>query len=270
MNKLSLKEIQQTELDIMVEFDKVARRYGLKYSLFAGTMLGAVRHKGFIPWDDDIDVSMPRPDYDRLLELNRNEQIWPEYLKLASFEDGTLDTPFMKIYDTRTFIKDEKHTLKDVQSLWIDVFPFDGMPETEEEKVKYYKKALFLSKLNIAAATKAGYGSSKLKVILKAVIVKPVTAIMGRKRISAIEKKMALKRPYGSTTDVGLTTWGCDGPYQGITVAEYEDLIDIDFEGHKFLCTSAWDKNLTGIFGDYMQLPPENERITHDLEAYRI
>ena len=254
----------------MVEFDKVARRYGLKYSLFAGTMLGAVRHKGFIPWDDDIDVSMPRPDYDRLLELNRNEQIWPEYLKLASFEDGTLDTPFIKIFDTRTHATEEKHITNGMDSLWIDVFPFDGMPEGREKKVKYYKKALFYSRLNVAAGTKLGYGSSKLKIILKAVIIKPLTLVLSRKKISAIEKKMALKTPYGSTPEVGLTTWGYDGPDQGLTVEEYEDLIDIDFEGHKFLCTSAWDKNLTGIFGDYMQLPPENERITHDLEAYRI
>ncbi|MDO4206943.1 MAG: LicD family protein, partial [Lachnospiraceae bacterium] len=77
MTKLSLAEIQKAELDIMVVFDQVARENNLKYSLCAGTLLGAVRHKGFIPWDDDIDVTMPRPDYEKLLQLNREKTLWP-------------------------------------------------------------------------------------------------------------------------------------------------------------------------------------------------
>lgn len=270
MKKLTLKEIQQVELSIMLDFDKIARANHLKYSLFAGTMLGAVRHKGFIPWDDDIDISMPRPDYERFIRLCRKPGFLPEYLKMICFEDGTLEAPFMKILDTRTKIKEENYKEKNVDSLWIDIFPMDGLNENLEAKKKYYKKCLFVTKLNIAAAANVGFGSSKLKIILKAVFVKPLLRLIGRKRIAAMLKKMASKTPYEGAKECGLTVWGCDGPYQALTIQEYEDLVEMEFEGHSLLCTSAWDKNLTGIFGDYMQLPPENERISHDLEAYIV
>ncbi|MCF0228546.1 MAG: LicD family protein [Parasporobacterium sp.] len=270
MKKLTLREIQQAELSILLEFDKIARENGLKYSLFAGTMLGAVRHKGFIPWDDDIDITMPRPDYEKLIGLNKTPGFLPDYLKMACFEDGSLDVPFMKIFDTRTKIREKNFKEKTVESLWIDIFPLDGLPESYEEKKKLYKKSLMFSKLNVAAAVKTGYGTTRAKVVLKAVFVKPAALLMGRHRIGAIQKKLASRFPYGKTPECGLTVWGYDGPDQALTVSEYEDLIEMEFEGCSFLCTSAWDKNLKGIFGDYMKLPPENERITHDMEAYLL
>ena len=270
MKKLTLREIQQTELGIMLEFDRISRANGLKYSLFAGTMLGAVRHRGFIPWDDDIDITMPRPDYERLVELGRSPGFWPEHLHMLCFEEGTLDAPFMKILDTRTVMSEKNYKERNVGSLWIDIFPVDSLPEKREDKVKYYKKCLFLSKLNVAAAARTGFGSSGLKIVLKAVFIKPLALLIGRKRIAALLKKMALKTSYGSTPECGLTVWGYDGPCQALKISEYEDITELEFEGHMLSCTAAWDKNLTGIFGDYMQLPPEGERISHDMEAYLL
>ena len=270
MKKMTLRQIQQAELSIMLELDRLARAYGLKYSLFAGTMLGAVRHKGFIPWDDDIDITMPRPDYMRLIELSRQEGFWPEGLKMLCFEDGSLDAPFMKIIDTRTKMEEKNYKERNVDSLWIDIFPMDGLPEDIKDKKKYYKKCLFLSKMNVSAAARTGFGSSKGKIILKEIFIKPAARLLGRRRISAMQKRMASKIPYGSTAECGLTVWGYDGPYQALKVSEYEDLVEMEFEGHMLYCTSAWDKNLKGIFGDYMKLPPENERISHDMEAYVI
>ena len=268
MKELSLREIQQAELDIMTEVDRVARKYGLKYSLFAGTMIGAVRHHGFIPWDDDIDITMPRPDYDRLRELNKNEDIWPEHIRLACFEDGNLNVPFMKIFDTRTHVSEEKIYEEDSQNLWVDIFPLDGLPESWDDKVRLYKKSLFLSKLSVASAVKKGEGSSAAKNIIREIAVKPYVKIFGRRHISEKQKKLGAKIPYGATPECGLAVWGFDGPGQALTIEEYEDLIEMDFEGRKFFVTSSYDKNLTGIFGDYMQLPPENERISHNMEVY--
>ena len=144
MTKLSLAEIQKAELDIMVVFDRVARENNLKYSLCAGTLLGAVRHKGFIPWDDDIDVTMPRPDYEKLLQLNREKSLWPQSLELCSFEDGTLNSPYMKLFDRTTKIVEENYSQDDVRSLWIDIFPVDGVPADRKERVRHYRKALKL------------------------------------------------------------------------------------------------------------------------------
>ena len=79
MKKLTLDEIKKTELEILLYFDRICRKNGLKYSMCAGTLLGAVRHQGFIPWDDDIDLSMPRPDYEQLNEMNRRGKLFPRH-----------------------------------------------------------------------------------------------------------------------------------------------------------------------------------------------
>ena len=269
MKKMTLREIQEAELDLMVEFDRIARKYKLKYTLSAGTLLGAVRHKGFIPWDDDIDVSMPRTDYEKLIRLNRKKKLWPSHIQLSCFEDGTLEAPYMKIFDRRTKISEKNFTQSDVRSLWIDIFPVDGLPSDSTKLKLYYDLALNLCRLNVASVVRNGYGSSKAVILFKNIFMKPFANVVGRRRIAKLQRDIALRYPYGQTSLCGMVTWAYDGPGQALTVEEYESLEELDFEGHRFLAVSAWDKYLTGVFGDYMQLPPEEDRITHDLEAYR-
>ena len=270
MKKLSLREIQQRELDLMIEFDRIARKYNLKYSMWTGTLLGAVRHKGFIPWDDDIDVTMPRPDYERLIRLNKKKKLWSSHVKLKCFEDGNLDAPFMKLFDTDTVIKEDNFTQSDVKNLWIDIFPVDGLP-TDRHKLKLlYHVALNLCRLNVASVVRNGYGSSKAVIIIKDLFMKPFANVVGRRNISKLQKKLAGLHPYKTSKLCGMVTWAYDGPGQALTKKEYETLVELPFEGHKFFAMSAWDKNLKGIFGDYMKLPPEEERITHNLEAYSL
>lgn len=269
MKKLTLREIQLTELALVDVFDKVARKYDLKYTLCAGSLIGAVRHKGFIPWDDDIDISMPRPDYEKLIKLNEEEELWPSNMILASHEAGNLRTPFMKLFDTNTKIVEENYDEEEVDSLWIDIFPVDGLPDDEKAIKKHYRKALNLCRLNMATVVRFGYGSSGLIIILKELFMKPLAKILGRKRISEMQRRHALKYPYETSKLCGMVTWAYDGPGQALTIDEFEDLIEMPFEDLMLYSTSAWDKYLTGVFGDYMTPPPENERITHDMEAYR-
>ena len=270
MKKMSLREIQLTELKLMTEFDKVARKYGLKYSLCAGTLLGAVRHKGFIPWDDDIDVSMPRPDYEKLVRLNRVHRLWSSRVVLKCHEDGTLEAPYMKLLDTGTKIKEKNFSQKDVDSLWIDIFPVDGLPSDEKLKKLHYHFAMNLCRLNVASVVRNGYGSSKAAILIKDIFMKPLARMIGRRKISAKQKELALRYPYKKSRLCGMVTWAYDGPGQALSRKEYEALTELPFEGHLFYATKAWDKNLKGIFGDYMKLPPVSERITHDLEAYLL
>ena len=268
MNSLSLKEIQQEELYIMTEFDRVARAHNLKYSLCAGSLIGAVRHQGFIPWDDDIDVTMPRPDYEKLIQLNQSQTLWPSHLQMKCFEDGTLESPYMKLFDTRTKVVEHNFTQKDVTSLWIDIFPVDGLPNDEKAIKKHYKKANRLVRMNVASVVRAGYGANWLVILIKDLFLRPIARLQGRVKISEKMRQHALIYPYETSPQCGMVTWPCDGPGQVVTKEEYESLVELPFEGHKFYAMSAWDKNLTGIFGDYMTPPPEEERLTHELEAY--
>ena len=270
MNRMTLKEIQQNELALMTAFDEIARKHGLRYSLCAGTLLGAVRHKGFIPWDDDIDVMMPRPDYEKLVRLNRKDNLWPEHLKFCCAEDGTLEAPYGKLFDLRTKVVEKNYTQKDVQSLWIDIFPVDGVPTDIQARRRHYRKAMMLCRMNVATVVRNGYGSSGLIIILKDLFMKPAARAIGRKRIAEMQKKHALQFPFGKTELCGMVTWAYDGPGQAVPYEEYDRLTELPFEDKRFYCLSCWDKNLSGIFGDYMQLPPEEDRITHDLEAYWI
>ena len=269
MTKLSLKEIQAAELEILTEFDKAARKYGLKYTLCAGTLIGAVRHQGFIPWDDDIDVMMPRPDYEKLIRLNRKKKLWDDRLLLKSFEDGNLEAPYAKLFDTEISITEENYDQKDVRNLWIDIFPVDGLPDDEKKIKKHYKHALNLCKMNVASVVKNGYGSSRAVILVKDIFVKPAAKLIGRKRIAKLQRKLGLKYSYSHAPKCGMVTWAYDGPGQAMPREKFEKMIEMPFEGRMFSVTSLWDENLTGIFGDYMTLPPEEERITHDLEAYR-
>ena len=173
MKRLTLAQIKETELEILLVLDRICRENDLKYSMCAGTLLGAVRHQGFIPWDDDIDICMPRPDYMRLIEMNRKGSALPPYLKLCCYEDGTLESPYMKIMDLRTYIREENYTQRDVRSLWIDVFPVDGLPDSEQETRRLYRRALLLCKLSVAAVVHTGYGKTRLKRILKPLVVTP-------------------------------------------------------------------------------------------------
>ena len=268
MRKMDLQEIQNTELLLLEEFDRIARMHELKYTLCAGTLLGAVRHQGFIPWDDDIDVSMPRPDYEKLVRLNRAGALWPAHLEMRCLEDGTLEAPYCKLFDKRTLIREKNYVQKDVQCLWIDIFPVDGLPDTERELRRHYRKALNLCRMNVAAVVRNGFGTSAAAIVLKTVFLKPAARILGRRRVAALQKKLALRYPYQTAARCGMVTWAYDGPGQALLRREYEDLTELLFEGKRFLAVSAWEKYLTGVFGDYMQLPPEEERLTHDLEVY--
>ncbi|SEF54927.1 lipopolysaccharide cholinephosphotransferase [Eubacterium ruminantium] len=268
MEKMTLKEIQETDLNLMVEFDKVCRKYGLRYTLCAGSLIGAIRHEGFIPWDDDVDISMPRPDYEKLIRLNRKNNLFPDYMRLACFEDGTLDAPYMKIFDTRTRIKEEHYKQKDVSSLWIDIFPVDGLPASERKTRFHYKIGMILVKLNIISVVKLGYGKSGLKIVLKAIFLRPLARLIGRKKIAKLQRKVALKYSYNHSPRCGMVSWAYDGPGQVVEKEKYENLIEVPFEGHKFYSMKGYDEYLTGIFGDYMTPPPEEDRLTHELEAY--
>ena len=138
MKQLNIREIQLEEVEILKEFIKFANENNLKYYLSGGTMIGAVRHQGFIPWDDDIDIAMPRPDYDRLINLAKTKKI-SEELEIKSLELGNLAYPFVKIINKNIDIVSKSAEDK---NLWIDIFPIDAVPSDYEEQKKLIKKVM--------------------------------------------------------------------------------------------------------------------------------
>ena len=146
MKRLTLDEMHEALLGILSEFDRVCREHDLKYTLAAGTLLGAIRHKGFIPWDDDVDVYMPRPEYEKFRKLVLEGNVLSEHFTLSKDRGKGTYYPFLKLMDDRYPIKCPNHI--EVPYLFLDIFPVDGMPSSAAEREKVYKKE---RKWNIAA-----------------------------------------------------------------------------------------------------------------------
>ncbi len=262
---LSLNEVQKLELDMLIAFDNICKEHELYYTLCGGTLLGAIRHNGFIPWDDDIDVMMPRPYFDKLCDLIRsNAVVLPDHLKIVSmFTEPQLNIPFIKIIDTRTIVS-EKYMESD-KHLWIDIFVMDGCPNNSLRLKQVFKYQRWLRNLLFTKQTKPGTGKSKLKVFFKGLIRTVLTPISSESLCRKLDK---LSRTYDfNLCDyVGCVQWGY-GPQERVHKAEWMNSIPVEFEGKTFPAPSNYDEYLTNLYGDYMTLPPLDKRTTHDMQV---
>lgn len=263
--RLSLNQIKKIELDILIYFDKYCCEHGLRYYLAGGTLLGAIRHRGFIPWDDDIDVCMPRADYEYLIS-NFDEY---KNFKLLTYCSGTIDRPFLRLVNKDTIVEWSYFDNKLDNNIWIDIFPVDGLPNDYNEVKKIYKTCDVYRKVLVLTDVKLGEGKSIVKKYAK-YILKPLANIYGKHRCINNIEKIAAQYPYNESNYVGIVTWGLYGAGERMPKSEFEKPIEVEFEGYKFPAFSCWDSYLKGLYGDYMQLPPVEKRKTHDMVAYLV
>lgn len=267
MKELSLRETQLCELDILVEFDRFCRDNGLKYTLVAGTLLGAVRHRGFIPWDDDIDVGMPRADYERFYQLITEKiKFLPQNLQLIPDRGEGAIYPFIKIVDKRIGVKNV--TGEPVKNVWIDVFPLDGYPSDKKKALRFYNKVRKYRRLvlyNYLSGVKHK-GIDKLARKLFSCYARIYGHDRALKKLNILSQKYS----YDKSDYVGMVSWGSYGIGERFPKSWINEIIDIEFEGKQFLSMKNWDGYLKNIYGNYMELPPEDKRHTHSIEAYEI
>lgn len=266
--QLTLREIQLAELDILLEFDRICKENSLKYSLDSGTLLGAIRHKGFIPWDDDIDVIMPRPDYEKFISVFTNTAKKNFYL--TDDRGDNAQYPFIKMCDRNIEVKENE--FDEIPNLWIDIFPVDGFPESEKKIKRILQKSQFYLKMICFEkwTSLKTYGGRHSKFV--AFFIKLFVKAYGIKRVYKNLNKLISKYPYESAKRVGKVIWSVvTDPVRVMPKKAYETMISIGFEHHEFSVLVEWDKYLRGSYGDnYMQLPPEEERIVHGFIATRV
>lgn len=264
---LTLDEIHAALLGILSEFDRVCRKYDLHYTLAYGTLIGAIRHKGFIPWDDDIDVVMPRPDYEKFYALCHAGKIeLGEHFYLADDRGKKAAYPYLKLLDDRYALKSWSH--REVPHLFIDIFPLDGAPEGEKTLSKLYRTRMRYNVINVLAHW---YTPEQKWTLLLRVIGFPVylcayfygTARAARK-ITAIVRK----NDFGTCKESGVFCYGL--AKWTMPRENFETYCEVDFEGKRFMAIADYDVWLRMIYGDYMQLPPESKRHTHCLTAYEV
>ena len=259
--KMSLAEIKSVELDLLIEFDSFCNEHNLKYALDGGTLIGALRHKGFIPWDDDIDVTMPFPDFLKFVELYKKEGKNPN-AELLYGTDNPYGFHFGKFVDKRTIVKSNYRVDRSLYSVWIDVFPMysidddDDVAQTKIDKIlEYYSKTPLCMCLNFR---------NPLRKIVHALF----NDLMLKYWMNKIND-LLFEHEYGSTKRIRCTPVVCDKLIPAGN-DHFENRIKVEFEGHKFYAPNDYDTYLKRIYGNYMELPPEDKRTTHSIEAYWV
>lgn len=256
--ELTLKQIQFESLKIMKLIHRICIEQNLRYALFYGTLIGAVRHKGFIPWDDDLDIVMPRDDYEKLADyfIEHKEELFP--YKLFSYK--TVEKyPYMINRICNTEFRMEAENEKDCgMGTFIDIYPLDGAGDGKDKifnKIAWFYSSMYFSK------SREHY--VKVKGIAKSIIKKTafvLSRLLSYKTIRAKLEKLANKYPYNSSEYVAVVVWGDSKFYKKTS---FDNLSLVKYEDAEFYIPNNYDEILRLDFGDYMQLPPENERIGH-------
>ena len=268
--ELTLTEIQAREYELLKQFDAYCKRHGLTYCLCGGTLLGAVRHKGFIPWDDDIDLMMPREDYERLRDLSRRETV-SDCLRVRYPGDAGYPYGFMKAVDTRTVVY-ERNITRDEQrtGLALDIFPLDRM------YVSPWKNRLLLTRVKFwiqvgkvgAGMVRAEKDSLKKRLRnLVMLLLRPIAACVSYEKAMARVDRIASGRRTLAPYILGNLGW--PNQWKDMFPKEvFDSYVDLDFGADKFPCPVGYDAYLTQLYGDYMRIPKEGERAAHSFRAY--
>ena len=259
---VSQEESKTIQLSILQHFHDFCKRHQLRYYLAYGTLLGAVRHKGYIPWDDDIDLMMPRPDYLKFIDLfSQSDQ---RHYKAQSIQNnpdyfGT----FGKIYDTRTIMYQEYGLVEKVEiGVYVDIFPMDGLPEDEDDHKALYKRTSSWTEAYLLSIRKfSAKSSNPLKWLIKTLCSIPCRLIGSHFFISKLEE-IAMERRYDESTKVACVSSDRDIE-RWVNREHLEQSVLLEFEGGHYPAPSDYDGFLTRLYGDYMTVPPEDQRQQH-------
>lgn len=261
MRKLTLDEYKAVVRDVLFKIDDICRENGLTYFLDSGTLLGAVRHKGFIPWDDDIDIAMFREDYNRLADIIQNGHYGLNFLRIEECPDTIY--PYGKICDTSTTLVEKNFRTPEGYGAFVDVFPLDYAPDDSDAQ-KRLRRRLRREVKVITHSARTGYehSSSKLKSLERRFALRGGSLLNTQRLIRKLNKEL-MEAAVAPTSYVGIL-W-----YSVYPVAYYDKPSFVEFEGRQLMAPADPDAVLTIAYGDYMALPPkEEQKCKHQLACY--
>lgn len=264
--KLSLEEIKEIELNILKFVRNVCQENHLKYFLCGGTLLGAIRHKGFIPWDDDIDVLMPREDYRKLIEILKDND---KYRSISLYHNEDYYYSFAKVIDLSTdFIETQLQRPIKGYGVYIDIFPIDGLSKSKLGRNAHFNMVLLLRQLLYLSLNKS-YPLSiyHLNSVPKYIVWRFATLVEWKRWIIIIER-LATKFDFHHGDMAACIVAGY-GKKELMHKAVFKKAISVEFEGEQFSAPVGFNEYLTNLYGNYMELLPEEKRISHHIfEAY--
>lgn len=258
--KITFEQTRKILLEILIDVDKFCSENDLTYFLACGSLLGAIRHKGYIPWDDDLDIMMPRPDYERFLEIYKHDRY-----SLCKPSDGMYF--FAKVYDKNTETYESGIDYKKYKPIGvgIDVFPLDGIVNDEKIVNKIIFKSNIFETLLRLSNQPIFYRKNPLKAINRI-----IPRIIGSRNIVRIIEKIAKTYKY-EDSDYVIRIKTTPNGSTGALPKDVYGVIRKEFEGHLFNVPSGYDVWLSRFFGnDYMEMPPEEKRRIHERDSYFI
>lgn len=257
MDNSLLKKLQATELEILKVFDKFCTDNDIRYSLYAGTALGAVRHSGFIPWDDDVDVAMTRGEYNRFIEK----------IRMNPVKGYTMDSPELnpscaishaKMMKDGTVLISSDWECEDTENhgIWIDIFPLDKITDKTKRRIyRIGRKIIFLTR---------AYGGNKNDGRIKAfirVLARCIPRPIAKKKLAGYLHELALN-DQETQTDYQWTVLAAENTFRYAFESEMMNAMRrTEFEGQRFLITDRYDSMLRRLYGDYMTLPPASKQV---------
>lgn len=256
-----LPKLHSCEMIIAKEIKRICEENGIKYFIIAGTLLGAVRHKGFIPWDDDMDIGMLREDYERFLQIAKKDLSGQFFLQTTE-TDSAYGLNFAKIMLKNTVVSEGTAANSAANGIFIDVFPFDAVPESEKEEAKHKKRTYFLRRLLLA---KQNYNVCGKKEYVKRLVY------MGLKIISAFYSREKLCKKldcecerYNATSKTPERIVNIGGAYgynkETILRRWVDSTVELPFEDFTIAAPVGYIEYLEYFYGDYMTPPPEDKR----------
>ncbi len=267
MKELNLQELKDIEFDILKVFDAFCKENNIRYYFAYGTLLGAIRYKKFIPWDDDVDVLVPREDYERLISIFEDS----EKYRLFSFErEANFLYPFAKLCDMTTRKIETGYDNGVELGVDIDIFPLDywnndlKKAKKESKRIGRYMLFLSLSKLNKPDSV------SLVKRFIKGIVMFFCKMIGGKYFVDKINKATIRSEQKGSAY-IGTKSWCVYGERNIIPASAFDGSVDVEFEGEMFPAPVDYDTYLTCLYGDYLPEPPkEKQKTHHTFKAYKL
>ncbi len=258
LNDDYLRKLQLEMLTLLIEVDRLCREHNIQYFLSYGTLIGAVRHKGFIPWDDDIDIEMCREDYEKFCSICENELDTSKFFLQNQQTDKNYNWVYGKLkLQNTSFIRSGQEHLKQKDGIFIDIFPLDNISSNrfrQKVSLKACKICRRLLWASVGRKMVRNKFSRAAYTALSCIPKKVVTSIFD------VFAKSDKKTPYLAAHNY----------FSGYIFKRewFSEAVTVEFEGHRFYAPIGYHEILSSIYGDYMQLPPVKQRYGHTYVSY--